>query len=262
MKNIILSFVLLLNTYNAFAVYSLESEKDIFEVFKVYSSNISNDKASVEIIDEGVSLEDVIEAKVESNKAILDKVETHSPDDESDNSSDNSNDESSDESSDESNSINVDSNLNISNKPYKPPTNEANKFFAGTTDYTDLDVSKKDAFVNSWSAIREEYSKFDDGGKDNVTIIATAYTSAAEENGGYAGMNAIGGRLGPGCIAAPKDIPFQTKIRISGLGVFNVEDRGGAIVRVNENTIRLDVWMDSYREAMKFGKRVYKGRIL
>ena len=104
--------------------------------------------------------------------------------------------------------------------------------------------------------------KYDDNGPDNVTIIATAYTSAANENGGWEGMNAIGGRLGPGCIAAPKDIAFQTKIRINGLGVFNVEDRGGAIKRISGDTIRVDVWMNSYREAMKFGKRVYKGRII
>ena len=152
--------------------------------------------------------------------------------------------------------------LKIDNKNKTDNKNSSSSSLYGTSNFTDKSSSLNDSSINSWSAINKSYDVYDKDKSDDLTIIATAYTSAAEENGGYEGLNAIGGKLGPGCIAAPKDIPFQTKIRISGLGIFNVEDRGGAIVRISEDTIRVDVWMASYKEAMKFGKRTYKGTIL
>jgi 3D (Asp-Asp-Asp) domain-containing protein len=53
-----------------------------------------------------------------------------------------------------------------------------------------------------------------------------------------------------GTIAAPKGIPFGTRIYIPGVGVCVVEDRGGAI-RGN----RLDVWRNSHAEALRFGRQ-------
>lgn len=223
------------------------STVDIFDVAVKYGENVVCQNSysfeteyEVEVVDEGVSINDVILSYVDESKFINDRYE--------DNSStqggtiiggSNSNDVSS----------------NNSNEDYS-------SVFGNAKDYRDILLSIKDASLNKWSAINKSYDKYDDGKEDNITIIATAYTSAAEENGGWAGMNAIGGKLGPGCIAAPKDIPFQTKIRISGLGVFNVEDRGGAITRISNDIIKIDVWMDSYTEAMKFGRRIYKGRVI
>lgn len=243
-------FVLLITPLLCNVVYA--EDGDIFESIKSYANSSVNDNnlvGNIDIVYSGDNIDSIIDKKaIEKYKiAVKTKNKNNSKDNEYVGTTNPSKPSG-----------------NATNKPVVNPDKYPNQssYFAGTTDFTSLLSSKKDTALNSWSAIRESYSKYDDGKEDNVTIIATAYTSAAEENGGWAGMNAIGGKLGPGCIAAPKDIPFQTKIRISGLGVFNVEDRGGAIVRVADDIIRIDVWMNSYREAMHFGKRVYKGRIL
>lgn len=225
---------------------------DIFDVAVKYGENAVFQNVSdfeseyeVEVVDEGISISDVILSYVDESKISNNKTEGNSSSQSGTNINDNV--------SNDSSSNNTSSSI---------PNGDYSSFFGNAKDYRDILLSIKDASLNKWSSINKAYDKYDDGKEDNVTIIATAYTSAAEENGGWAGMNAIGGKLGPGCIAAPKDIPFQTKIRISGLGVFNVEDRGGAIKRVSSDIIRIDVWMDSYNEAMKFGRRIYKGRII
>lgn len=215
---------------------------DIFDVFFNYGQSIDNGKENesfVTVIDEGISMEELYSSKIDNgyvNSVI--------------NSGNNIKDELSSNIKDE-----------VTNNNSSVNTSTVNGSYGTAKDFSDENVSLKDAKLNNWSCINRNYLKYDGDGKD-ITIIATAYTSAAEENGGYEGMNAIGGRLGPGCIAAPKDIPFHTKIKINGLGIFNVEDRGGAIQRISEDVIRVDVWMGSYNEAMKFGRRLYSGKIL
>ena len=66
----------------------------------------------------------------------------------------------------------------------------------------------------------------------------------------------------PGMIAAPSNYPFGTKIFIPGLGVGEVHDRGGAIVRAGErgqNFDRVDLWMGrgdaGLLRALAWGKR-------
>ena len=66
----------------------------------------------------------------------------------------------------------------------------------------------------------------------------------------------------PGMLAAPKKYPFGIKIKIPGLGVGEVSDRGGAIVPAGQRGYghdRLDVWMGSGEEglarALAWGKR-------
>lgn len=69
----------------------------------------------------------------------------------------------------------------------------------------------------------------------------------------------------PGMIAAPKTIPFGTKMLIPGIGTVAVHDRGGAIVPAGERGQkfnRLDVWMGSGDEglnrALRWGRRNVK----
>ncbi|OON98205.1 MAG: hypothetical protein ATN36_01170 [Epulopiscium sp. Nele67-Bin005] len=82
-----------------------------------------------------------------------------------------------------------------------------------------------------------------------MEAIVTFYTGLAAENGGFEGMNAIGGLLEVGSIAAPKDIPFGTSIIIPNLpsdvntAIFEVDDRGGAIKRLSDNKIKLDIYV-------------------
>lgn len=80
---------------------------------------------------------------------------------------------------------------------------------------------------------------------------------------------ASGRAVFPGMIAAPKTYSFGTKIRLDGLGVGTVTDRGGAIVHAgerNQSHDRIDVWMGygepGLRRALKWGVRVVDGDIL
>ncbi len=57
----------------------------------------------------------------------------------------------------------------------------------------------------------------------------------------------------PGMIAAPKEIPFGTKVEIPGFGVGTVHDRGGAIKTYNNNDLkiyRFDLWMGEGSEGL------------
>lgn len=66
----------------------------------------------------------------------------------------------------------------------------------------------------------------------------------------------------PGMIAAPKTIPFGTKMSIPGIGMVAVHDRGGAIVPAGQRGTkfdRLDVWMgygdEGLNRALRWGRR-------
>lgn len=100
-----------------------------------------------------------------------------------------------------------------------------------------------------------------------LNIIATAYTASADECGNDRGITASGTKvsLSRGTIAAPYDIPFYTKIMIPELDKeFIVEDRGNRqyIKRINDNTIRIDVYMKTKNEARAFGVKRLRGYIV
>lgn len=100
------------------------------------------------------------------------------------------------------------------------------------------------------------------------TCVVSAYYSPLKgqkryTTGSYAGDIALNGRgtngasgrpVFPGMIAAPKHIPFGTKIDIEGMGVHEVADRGGAI-----KGNRIDVWYgrgdEALDKALKWGMR-------
>ena len=64
-----------------------------------------------------------------------------------------------------------------------------------------------------------------------------------------------------GVIAAPSNISLGSKIYIPELknykadGMFNVEDRGGAIKVKEDGTYIIDVWVPTYEEAEEFGRK-------
>lgn len=64
-----------------------------------------------------------------------------------------------------------------------------------------------------------------------------------------------------GVIAAPSNIPLGSKMYIPALknykadGMFKVEDRGGAIKVKKDGTYVIDVWVPTYEEAIKFGRK-------
>jgi len=67
-----------------------------------------------------------------------------------------------------------------------------------------------------------------------------------------------------GMLAAPKTYPFGTRVKIPGLGVGEVHDRGGAIL-AGKDYDRIDVWMGHGEEglsrAMNWGARVVEGEV-
>ncbi len=67
-----------------------------------------------------------------------------------------------------------------------------------------------------------------------------------------------------GMLAAPKTYAFGTRVRIPGLGVGEVHDRGGAIL-AGRNYDRIDVWMGRGEEglsrALNWGARLVAGEV-
>jgi len=98
------------------------------------------------------------------------------------------------------------------------------------------------------------------------TFNITFYTAGAESTGKskadkWYGITASGTKVKEGrTVACPKNIKFGTKVYIEGFGERICEDRGGAI----NTPYKLDVYVDSYNEAIKLGRqylhvKVYKG---
>lgn len=87
-----------------------------------------------------------------------------------------------------------------------------------------------------------------------VTAYSEHYESCGKHPGeeGY-GITASNKRIREGMIAAPPSIPFGTKVYIEGMGVYTVEDRGGAITEGH-----LDVYMTTHKEALIFGRQKRK----
>ena len=100
-----------------------------------------------------------------------------------------------------------------------------------------------------------------------MNIICTAYTASADECGNDSGITASGTQasVNRGTIAVPSDISFGTKIYIKELNrTLTAEDRGSQsyIRRINGNTIRIDIFMNSKAEAEAFGVKKYNGYIV
>ena len=104
------------------------------------------------------------------------------------------------------------------------------------------------------------------GGKE-VDAEFTAYYPANDSmQGGF--LDAMGNKLDPNKLtcAAPKSIPFKTKIQVKGTGtdrdnlVYTVTDRGGAIIIDSNGVYHIDLLMKDKKSALAFGRR--KGKAL
>lgn len=85
-------------------------------------------------------------------------------------------------------------------------------------------------------------------GKRRMIMHATAYSA---QDPGNTGITARGHRLKRGIVSVdPSIIPLGTKLYIEGYGYAVADDTGGAIVGK-----RIDLGMDSNREALRFGRR-------
>lgn len=92
-----------------------------------------------------------------------------------------------------------------------------------------------------------------------LIMHATAYDPSPRSCGRYAsGRTSTGMRAGYGVVAVdPRVIKLGTKLYIEGYGFAIAGDRGSAI-----KGNRIDLGFDTYREAVRFGRRTVKVHIL
>jgi 3D (Asp-Asp-Asp) domain-containing protein len=92
-----------------------------------------------------------------------------------------------------------------------------------------------------------------------ITAIVTAYAPFDNKSGmcsdGDPTSTATGTYPKHGTLAAdPERLPYGTEIYIPGYGIGTVEDTGGALRNDKEN-IRIDIYVDTYEEAIEWGRK-------
>jgi len=92
-----------------------------------------------------------------------------------------------------------------------------------------------------------------------IKAIVTAYAPYDNKSGicndGTSDTTATNTKPEYGTLAAdPKRIPYGTRIYVPEYGYGTVEDTGSAL-RKDKDNIRIDVYMDTYEEAMRWGKK-------
>jgi len=94
-----------------------------------------------------------------------------------------------------------------------------------------------------------------------VKAELTAYCNDPRCSDEWGSQTAMQTKTRLGIIAAPSNISLGSKIYIPELknykadGMFDVEDRGGAIKVKADGTYIIDVWVPTYEEAEKFGRK-------
>ncbi|AWK53085.1 hypothetical protein DIC82_12470 [Clostridium beijerinckii] len=89
----------------------------------------------------------------------------------------------------------------------------------------------------------------------------TAYSNDPKCSDQWGSQTAMQTKTRLGVIAAPSNIPLGSKIYIPELenykadGMFDVEDRGGAIKIKKDGTYVIDVWVSTHEEAIEFGRK-------
>ena len=101
------------------------------------------------------------------------------------------------------------------------------------------------------SIIKEEENNY------MIIMQASAYTKSVEEQT-YTGITKSGTRVCRGTVSVdPRIIPLKTKLYIEGYGEAITLDTGG-VIKGN----KIDLYMETKKEAMEFGKRDVKVFIL
>lgn len=95
-------------------------------------------------------------------------------------------------------------------------------------------------------------------GESWIWSTVTAYCPCLKCCGKTNGITASGKKAKANhTIATSSKYKFGTKIEIAGYGVYTVEDRGGAI-----QGDRIDIFFNTHEEALKFGRRTLKFRVV
>lgn len=120
-------------------------------------------------------------------------------------------------------------------------------------------------------------------GDEETYFVATAYYSPLPGQSkyitgsyawdirlnGWGKVGASGKEVFQWMLAGPKNYPFGTKIYLEWYGIWEIADRGGAIVKAWERGYsydRIDIWMghgdEGLAKAIRWGKRTIKGKIV
>jgi len=94
-----------------------------------------------------------------------------------------------------------------------------------------------------------------------IKVELTAYCSDEECSGKWGDQTAMGTKVRTGVVAAPSSIKLGSKLYIPELeyykadGIFDVEDRGGAVKVKEDGTYIIDVWFPTHEQTVKFGRK-------
>ncbi|HRY82458.1 MAG TPA: 3D domain-containing protein [Candidatus Moranbacteria bacterium] len=117
-----------------------------------------------------------------------------------------------------------------------------------------LEDSKREKALERYAEKRKSASY----PKGKFTINASAYTAAADECGKSDGITASGLMVKEKeTIACPPQFPMGTKIKISGMGTYICQDRGGAI-----KGNHVDIYMKTKKEAFAFGRKNLEAEVI
>ena len=120
---------------------------------------------------------------------------------------------------------------------------------------TELKVQAAEADLNSVEIVeepvRENVVETSYGAINYSNVMSMEATAYLPADGNGAGITATGVRATYGVVAVdPRIIPLGSKVYIPGYGVALAADTGGAI-----RGYRIDLCMESYSQAMQFGRR-------
>lgn len=94
-----------------------------------------------------------------------------------------------------------------------------------------------------------------------VKAELTAYCNCKICSEAWGSQTAMQTHTRVGIIAVPKDITLGSRIYIPDLkgykedGIFEAEDRGGAVVVKNDGTHIIDIWLKTHEEVKEFGRK-------
>lgn len=115
--------------------------------------------------------------------------------------------------------------------------------------------------VEPQDQVEEEEHLHDDCDGQEVMLEVSYYCACAKCCDVETGITASGARVQSGVtVAMPSSVPFGTKVYIEELDhVFTVQDRGGYIKQLDDNTMRVDVYVDSHELALELGRHMSRG---
>ena len=163
--------------------------------------------------------------------------------------------------------------IHVGQKITIPSTNDKNlQTSKSSSNSNNVSNSSNENIKKESSTANVETSSGDSNTQANGTVVNAEFTAYFPSNDPMEGglFDCKGNLLNPDNLtcAAPKNIPYGTKIKIEGTGtsydgkIFTVTDRGGAIKIKDDGTYRIDILMSTNEQCNNFGRKSGKITIL